>query len=85
MTESECTLNEVIQQYNFLHFSQEANNSQARTGRFLFDEIFGIDITSVADTDEEKLRNCTCGKISFYKSYQCFYNENTDKANNYYY
>lgn len=50
------------------HFLQEANNSQARAGRFLFDELFGIDITGGVDTEEERLRNCTCGKtfISFY-------------------
>ncbi|XP_046832412.1 uncharacterized protein LOC124430208 [Vespa crabro] len=34
-----------------------------RTGKFLFDELFGIDITGGAD-DDEKLRNCTCGFIS---------------------
>ncbi|XP_018055483.1 PREDICTED: transmembrane protease serine 9-like [Atta colombica] len=34
------------------------NNSRIRTGKFLFDEIFGIDI--IENTDEERLRNCTC-------------------------
>jgi len=38
------------------------NNSQIRTGRFLFDELFGIDIIDSTETDEESLRNCTCGK-----------------------
>ncbi|XP_014467224.1 PREDICTED: serine protease hepsin-like [Dinoponera quadriceps] len=41
-------------------FFQEASDSQARKGRFLFDDLFGIDITSSADVDEERLRNCTC-------------------------
>ncbi|XP_012215618.1 transmembrane protease serine 9-like [Linepithema humile] len=38
-----------------------SGNSQTRIGRFLFDELFGIDIVNAADiSDEEKLRNCTC-------------------------
>ncbi|XP_025268257.1 chymotrypsinogen 2 isoform X3 [Camponotus floridanus] len=36
------------------------NNSQTRNGRFLFDELFGIDIATDIETDDEKLRNCTC-------------------------
>ncbi|XP_011878431.1 PREDICTED: uncharacterized protein LOC105567833 [Vollenhovia emeryi] len=36
------------------------NNSQIRTGRFLFDELFGIDVIDSNDSDEGKLRNCTC-------------------------
>ncbi|KAL6422446.1 hypothetical protein ACFW04_010628 [Cataglyphis niger] len=37
-----------------------SNNLQTRKGKFLFDELFGIDIASDIETDEEKLRNCTC-------------------------
>jgi len=47
------------------------NNSQIRTGRFLFDELFGIDIIDSTETDEESLRNCTCGKNFFHKL-NCF-------------
>ncbi|KAL0134148.1 hypothetical protein PUN28_001177 [Cardiocondyla obscurior] len=36
------------------------NNSRTRTGKFLFDEIFGIDVVDTTDSDEEKVRNCTC-------------------------
>ncbi|XP_039306345.1 uncharacterized protein LOC105193902 [Solenopsis invicta] len=36
------------------------NNSRTRTGKFLFDEIFGIGIIDTSDSDEEKQRNCTC-------------------------
>ncbi|KYQ53176.1 Serine proteinase stubble [Trachymyrmex zeteki] len=36
------------------------NNSRIRIGKFLFDEIFGIDIIDNTETDEERLRNCTC-------------------------
>ncbi|XP_043679848.1 transmembrane protease serine 9-like [Vespula pensylvanica] len=41
--------------------SSTLNKTQSnnRTGKFLFDELFGIDITGGAD-DDEKLRNCTC-------------------------
>ncbi|XP_024945953.1 transmembrane protease serine 9 [Cephus cinctus] len=40
-----------------LNFFQTDSN---RSRRFLFDELFGIDITGSADTDDGKLRNCTC-------------------------
>lgn len=56
-----------------MYFFQEnfLNNSQIRTGRFLFDELFGIDVID-SETDDEKLRNCTCGK-NFFVKLNCFY------------
>lgn len=52
-----------------MYFFQEnfLNNSQIRTGRFLFDELFGIDVIDSSETNDEKLRNCTCGKNFFRK------------------
>lgn len=42
-----------------------------RSGRFLFDEIFGIDVSGVDFDDDsssgEKLRNCTCGKLGIWQ------------------
>ncbi|XP_044019325.1 transmembrane protease serine 9-like [Aphidius gifuensis] len=36
--------------------------TENRTGKFLFDEIFGIDVTGsgTSDSDEQRLRNCSC-------------------------
>ncbi|XP_068990489.1 transmembrane protease serine 9 [Neodiprion pinetum] len=31
-----------------------------RSARFLFDEIFGIDVSGLSGDDEERIRNCTC-------------------------
>lgn len=45
-----------------IYFFQSAQTN--RSGKFLFDEIFGIDVTGTAtDPDEEKLRNCSCGRM----------------------
>ncbi|XP_023287913.1 transmembrane protease serine 9 [Orussus abietinus] len=41
---------------NYLQWESASN----RTGRFLFDEIFGIDVTGPSEADDERLRNCSC-------------------------
>jgi len=61
----------AFQLIKFFFQENSLNNSQIRTGRFLFDELFGIDIIDSTETDEESLRNCTCGKNFFHKL-NCF-------------
>ncbi|XP_066591878.1 transmembrane protease serine 9-like [Prorops nasuta] len=42
-------------------FTNPVTNASHRTGKFLFDEFFGIDVTdTVESSDEERVRNCTC-------------------------
>ncbi|XP_053996961.1 transmembrane protease serine 9-like [Hylaeus anthracinus] len=36
------------------------NSTQNRKGKFLFDELFGFDISTDSDADDEAVRNCTC-------------------------
>ena len=52
----------IMNFYFTLYFFQSIKTN--RSGKFLFDEIFGIDITGPGTSlDEEIQRNCTCGKI----------------------
>jgi hypothetical protein len=65
--ESECSCNQaciLLFQKNIL-----SDRPRTRAGRFLFDDIFGIDIVS-GDTDDENLRNCTCGTNSVRKDFK---------------
>ena len=45
-------------------FFQTTNSTRNRKGKFLFDELFGLDISSSLDDDDVVSRNCTCGKIT---------------------
>lgn len=45
-----------------MRFFQAANSTRNRKGKFLFDELFGLDITTSLDSEDEVSRNCTCGK-----------------------
>ncbi|XP_076173330.1 trypsin-1-like [Ptiloglossa arizonensis] len=38
----------------------KTNVTLNRRGKFLFDELFGLDITVSSDTDNDVLRNCSC-------------------------
>ncbi|XP_046737891.1 uncharacterized protein LOC124406501 [Diprion similis] len=49
--------------FNEIPRQQSANSQNTngdRSARFLFDEIFGIDVSGLGGDDEERVRNCTC-------------------------
>lgn len=50
----------------FFQNNSSIASSRPRDGRFLFDELFGFDIISDIESDEETLKNCTCGKIIYW-------------------